>query len=127
MINKELHFQIAKSFLDKNYYKTLDLIENNIAYNDLSSQFLNILGASKLFLKFEIDLVLEIFEDGYIKEKKGKHAYDCFINFISLSNINRKPIKPIKYYEDALNTFGYDNKLIEEIIYNTLINHVSYL
>lgn len=124
MINKDLHFQIAKSFLDKKYNKTIDLIENNIAYNDLPSQFLNILGASKLFLKFEIDRVLEIFEDGYNKEKKGKHAYECFINFISLSNINRKPLKLIKYYDDALKAFGYDNKLIEEIIFTfALLNN----
>lgn len=116
MIDKELHFKIAKTFLDKNYKEAIDLIENNSSYENLNSQFLNILGASKLLLNFDNEKVLQIFEDGYNKEKKSRHAFDCFINFASLSNINKKPLKPSKYYDDVLNNFGYNEKLVEEII-----------
>lgn len=119
----ELNHNISKLFLKKKYQDVIDLINDNISQNDLTSQFLNILGASKLLKGSKKDQTeaLDYFEQGYNKEKTSHHALESLLNLANVSNINKNPFKPLKYYEEAIKSFGYNKKLVIEMMYTYIL------
>lgn len=115
--------KITNFFIKKKFSEVIALIEENISERHLTSQYYNILGAAKLLRNIgsDRDQALECFEKGYNKEKNSTEAFNCFINFANLSNNDKKLLKVKKYYKEAINNFGYQNKLIKEVIYTYIL------
>ena len=115
--------KITNFFIKKKFSEVIKLIEENISEKHLTSQYYNILGAAKLLRNIgsDRDQALECFEKGYNKEKNSNEAFNCFINFANLSNNDRRLLKIEKYYKEAINNFGYQSKLIKEVVYTYIL------
>lgn len=113
-----LNQKISKLFVEKKYKQVIELIESSFDQKNLNTQYLNILGAAKLFCgdKDQIDSSIECFKKGYLKEKVTKNALDAFTNYIQTS-LNYKKLGDLtQYFSEAINDFGYDEKMSGEIL-----------
>ena len=117
MIDEKIKVDLVKSFTEKKYKRVINIIEDEIHADDLSSQILNILGAAKLLDsdKNDINIILDCFKKAYDKEKTTKQALEALINFIQLTITHNKAKLSLPLIEEALNHFKYEKKLMFQI------------
>ena len=127
VLSQDLKSQLKKLFEEKKFSEVEILVESSIKDKDKSSGILNLLGASKVNKnkKDKDNLIsgLRDFEKGYIKEKETKNGLICLQNFIKtsvdlydLDNSDLILEKVFKNFDEAINFWKYDKKLIIEMI-----------
>ena len=127
VLSQDLKSQLKKLFEEKKFSEVELLIENSIKDEDKSSGILNLLGASKVNKnkKDKANLIsgLRDFERGYIKEKETKNGLICLQNFIKTSvdlyDLDDSDLildKVFKNFDEAINFWKYDKKLLIEMI-----------
>ena len=117
MIDEKIKVDLVKSFTEKKYKRVINIIEDEIHADDLSSQILNILGAAKLLDsdKTDITIILDCFKKAYDKEKTTKQALEALINFIQLTITHNKAKLSLPLIEEALNHFKYEKTHVSNI------------